>query len=144
MLEGKFRCVKSDWQDIMSVENIYEFTNGEFELNTGVVSSGYKSVEDFHDKNPNFQIELITEPKYMTNSELWMLAETKQIKDGDKFQFQEDSEFKITFYSGEGYFLDDNYNVIQFAQSDKWLPIPSKPKMTRKQVEEVYGIIVED
>jgi hypothetical protein len=85
----------------------------------------------------------------LSNSQLWKLAEDGVIAYDDKFKYVGERHFRCDYiqYDGDGFY---SYNdgeldsVAEFSKDDKWIQLPSKPRLTREQAEQEFNITIID
>ena len=82
MLNGKFRCIKGNFDDFMTEDKIYEFVDGFFICENGTLSPKYESIDDFNNRCIT-QIEPVEEntfTKYDLKTGMWV-----ELANGEKF-----------------------------------------------------------
>lgn len=85
--------------------------------------------------------EPVDQPKTLSNSEIWKLAEDG-LREGEKFQLDKHPEDIIVFNGNE--FQWDNGSTLVMDVTDKWLPLPSKPQLSKREAEEMFGVEIID
>lgn len=154
MWNGKFKVVayinEAKYSDI-KVGETYSVVNGF--VNYGSKMNGYYCHNSFKELQEFWEddliLELVEEFKMLSNSALWKLVEDNLISDGSLFQLQEDCDDKsIAIFSdddGEFFWYSEDEcsgNIVEFNRNDKWIQLPSKPRMSRVDAEREFGIII--